>query len=72
VTTQSWQCRPRTSQVSQSIRVVMSRTVTGATDNEPPACRGPACRRFYAEMTPSRADAGTARAPLRTTSLVTA
>jgi hypothetical protein len=33
VTTQSWQCSPRTTQVSQSIRVVMDRTVTGATDN---------------------------------------
>ena len=37
VTTQSWQCSPRTTQVSQSILVVMSRTVTGATDIAPGA-----------------------------------
>src|SRR4051794_27496830 len=33
VTTQSWQASPRTTQVSQSIRVVMVRTVAGTTDS---------------------------------------
>ena len=36
VTTQSWQARPRTTQVSQSMRVVMQRTLTGGTDNGRP------------------------------------
>ena len=35
VTTQSWHARPRTMQVSQSIRVVMAQTLPAATDNRP-------------------------------------
>jgi phosphoglycerol transferase MdoB-like AlkP superfamily enzyme len=42
VTTQSWQASPRTTQVSQSIRVVMRNTVTATTDSRgraPFTCR---------------------------------
>lgn len=42
VTTQLWQSGPRTTQVSQSIRVVMDRTVALATDTDAGQTAAPA------------------------------
>ncbi|GHJ58119.1 hypothetical protein NOK12_06380 [Nocardioides sp. OK12] len=44
MTTQSWQDRPRTTQVSQSILVVMGVTLAGPTDNDADDIACAACR----------------------------
>ena len=67
VTTQSWHARPRTTQVSQSILVVMPVTQAGTADSPGPVTATPACRLPGVANSPQQAPSRATRAEDQTT-----